>query len=327
MNQRNAEALEWRINIIKYNQSHTFNFSNYSSLEGLAANRSCCLCCAGCWWESAEFDKSWRPKEAEALQELQQLSVRYKVVTCCHDVAMVGWKSSFGNSCPALDIWFRLETDFNVKFAAPLLCGHHEMTGCFNYATTNSTCSRNFWNRCSCTRMCNVVWHIFQLRRVGFWFDNSMFSNLRTWWELVHTLSGRHHARAPLPAKSTRDKWRTCRTPAKGLAQYFHMNNIEMQHTLSIPENVSSTFPPFLGSDLIQQNHKIHLGIIAIGFQLGFHMITRVHWSLKLAKSARLWRFWWWQDIENVQDRNRRLSLCLSAWNPLVQDWNLWSLS
>ena len=102
------------------------------------------------------------------------------------------------------------------------------MTGCFNYATTNSTCSRNFWNRCSCTRMCHVVWHIcwrkvsmsttFQLRRVGFWFDNSMFSNLRTWWELVQTLSGRHHARAALPAKSTRDKWRTCRTPAKGLA-------------------------------------------------------------------------------------------------------------
>ena len=171
------------------------------------------------------------------------------------------------------------------------------------------------------------------LRRVGFWFDNSMFSNLRTWWELVQTLSGRHHARAPLTAKGTRDKWRTCRTPAKGLAvtctmllHEQHRNAaFEMEHTLSIPENVSSTLAPFLGSDLIQQNHKIHLGITAIGFQLGFHIITRVQWSPKLAKSARLWRLW--QDIENVQDRNRRLSLCLSAYNPLVQDWNLWSLS
>ena len=45
-------------------------------------------------------------------------------------------------------------------------------------------------------------------------------------------VSGRHHARAPLPAKSTRDKWRTCRTPAKGLAQTcFHMDNIEIQRS------------------------------------------------------------------------------------------------
>lgn len=326
MNQRNAEALEWRINIIKYNQSHTFNFSNYSSLKGLAANRSCCLClCAGCWWESAEFDKSWRPKEAEALQELQQLSVRYKVVTCCHDVAMVGWKSSFGNSCPALIIWFQLETDFNVKFAAPLLCGHHEMTGCFNYATTNSTCSRNFWNRCSCTRMCNVVWHVGEK---GFGLTIRCFQTYEldeNWCRPCQAGIMQELRFQPKAPETSEERAERLQKDLHNAHEKHRNAAFEMEHTLSIPENVSSTLAPFLGSDLIQQNHKIHLGITAIGFQLGFHMITRVHWSLKLAKSARLWRLW--QDIENVQDRNRRLSLCLSAWNPLVQDWNLWLLS
>ena len=43
---------------------------------------------------------------------------------------------------------------------------------------------------------------------------------------------------------------------------------------------------PFLGSALIQQNHTTQLGITAIGFELGFHMTTRVHWSAKLAIMA-----------------------------------------
>ena len=138
---------------------------------------------------------------------------------------MVVWKSSFGNSCPALDIWFQFETDFNVQFAAPLLCGHHEMTGCFNYATTNSTCSRNFWNRCSCTRMCNVV------PAAKSWVLVFKPANLRIGADLVRQASCKSSASSQKHQRQVKNVQNACKRTCTMLSHEQHRNAAYSEHT------------------------------------------------------------------------------------------------
>lgn len=84
--------------------------------------------------------------------------------------------------------------------------------------------------------------------------------------DLVRQASCKSCASSQKHQRQVKNVQNACKRTCTMLSHEQHRNAaFEMEHTLSIPENVSSTFAPFLGSDLIQQNHRIHLGITAIG--------------------------------------------------------------
>ncbi len=147
-----------------HNQSHTFIFWTILPWKGC---QQIAVLLGPCYAQDAD-EKVQSLIKAEGRKKQRHLELQRLSATKMSHVA------TFGNSCLGLDmndflvVWFQMEPICNFKFAARLLCGHHEMTGCFNYATTNSTCSRNFWNRCirlhPC-RMCDVVWHMNMLEK------------------------------------------------------------------------------------------------------------------------------------------------------------------